>query len=161
MRIKGLGLQEVNKILLGVFLLLLGWFLLDTLLSLEKPKEPLIRPADLEVTDERQGGNIRQLSDFSIYAQEVKKRQLFKGTLLQDKPASPGITSEPSRTMPSDFQLLGIAAGENPQVIIQNKKTNQTYFLYEGQSQDNLKVEEISGNRVKLNYEGEAFERSL
>ncbi|MGE4357782.1 MAG: hypothetical protein AB7E08_04440 [Candidatus Omnitrophota bacterium] len=153
--------QKVNKILLGIFLLLLGWLLLDILLDLGKEKELFLVPQEGEETisgiDE-----LKPISDFKQYEQAVRKRQLFKGTLPQGMGGTSDVTiQDPNRISPSDFQLLGIAAGANPQAIILNKKTNQTYFLYRGQVQDNLKVEDIYENRVKLSYGEETFELFL
>ncbi|MCM8784481.1 MAG: hypothetical protein NC818_06935 [Candidatus Omnitrophica bacterium] len=161
MNIEKIEWQKLNKILLGIFLLLLGWFLLDIFLNLGKTKEILITSSEEQertVTID----DLKPIPQFKQYEQAVRKRQLFKGTLSQEKVVSPDTaTQHPNRIYPSDFQLLGIAAGANPQAIILNKKTNQTYFLYSGQGQDNLKVEEISGNKVKLNYGGETFELFL
>ncbi|MCM8778613.1 MAG: hypothetical protein NC898_02135 [Candidatus Omnitrophica bacterium] len=151
--------QKLNKLLLGVFLFLLGWFLLDILLSLGKSKkEFLISPEERAEVSEIE--EIKTVVDFGKYSRDLKKRQLFKGTLPTEKSFSTP-SEDAVYISPSDFQLLGIAGGSNPQVIILNKKTNQTYFLYQGQKQDNLEVEEISGNRVKLNYAGQSFELFL
>lgn len=160
MKIENLELQRLNKVLMGVFLLLLGGLLLDILLSLGKPGVMVLGPEErieTGVSDE-----LKPLADFSQYSREIKKRQLFKGTLAQDRVASADSSvPDATRILPSDFRLVGIAGGINSQAIIQNKKTNQTYFLYRGQSQDNLKVEDILGNKVILNYAGEIFELFL
>ncbi len=160
MKIENLELQRLNKVLMGVFLLLLGWLLLDILLSLGKPGVMVLGPEErieTGVSDE-----LKPLADFNQYSREIKKRQLFKGTLAQDRVTLPDSSvPDATRILPSDFHLVGIAAGVNPQAIVQNKKTNQTYFLYRGQSQDNLKAEDISGNKVILNYAGETFELFL
>ncbi|MCM8766088.1 MAG: general secretion pathway protein GspB [Candidatus Omnitrophica bacterium] len=154
--------ERLNKILWGIFLCLLGWFLLDVFLSLGRAKKEEILISPEERAEIAEIEEIKAVTDFSKYSRELKRRQLFKGTPPQERSVSSSTTSQETlRTSPSDFQLLGIAGGSNPQVIILNKKTNQTYFLYEGESQDNLQVEEISGNKVKLNYGGERFELFL
>jgi len=160
MKIEDLDLEKANKILLGVFLVLLGLFMLDILLGLGKSKVTVLRPeGEVELGKNE---DIKQSPDFSSYAKEIKKRQLFKGTLPQERAASAEASQQDVRKiLPSDFQLMGIAAGVNPQAIIMNKKTQQTYFLYKGQSQDNLTIEEILENKVKLSYEGEIFELFL
>jgi hypothetical protein len=157
LEVEKLDLRKANKILMAVFLVLLGWFLLDLLLSLGNSHITIMGP---EVRDEEDvvEEDFRNLPDFSYYSKEINKRRLFKGVSPQQKSSSADTAGNSAKTLAADFQLIGLAAGENPQVIIQNKKTRQSYFLYEGQSQDNLKVEEITENKVKLDYNGEIFE---
>lgn len=160
MNLEKIEWQKLNRILLGIFLFLTGGFLLDIFLNLGKTREILLTSEKGSEEIERIE-DLRPIPDFKQYEQAVRKRQLFKGT-LPEKTTSAGIISQDSvRFSSSDFQLLGIAGGSNPQAIILNKKTNQTYFLYRGQSQDNLEVEDISTNRVKVNYLGESFELFL
>jgi len=153
--------EKLNKILLGIFLFLLGWFLLDILLSLGKTKESFL--TSFQESSEVISGidDLKPIPEFKQYEEAVKRRKLFKGTLPEKTTSGGASTQDSARLVISDFQLLGIAKGANPQAIILNKKTNQTYFLYKGQTQDNLKVEDISENKVKLNYGGEVFELFL
>lgn len=155
-----LKLHNINKILLLSFLVLLGWFLLDILLNLGNNDLELIGLVNTEEPESEKKEELQQLLDFNQYAKEINRRQLFKGSSVQDGNAG-SVISSATATLFSDFQLLGIVSGAKPQAIIQNKRTGSTYFLYKGQSQDNLIAEDILSNKVRLNYSGEIFELFL
>jgi len=60
-----------------------------------------------------------------------------------------------------DFTLKGIIAGDKPQVILEDEKNKKSYFLYKGDSVDNIKVEEIQEDKVILTINGERLELTL
>lgn len=97
--------------------------------------------------------------DFSEYAGIIGKRNLFKTY------EAPGKTQAPAQIAPSDllgnYALAGVIGGDNPQAIIEDKKTKATYFLNKGQFLGNFKIEEILEGKVILELRGERFELSL
>jgi hypothetical protein len=156
-------MRQINKILIAAFLVILGWFLLDILLNLGKTEAPSFSGTD---KDEEADVPVKKIGqpppDFGYFSKEIGKRQLFKGSSIQQEsvPGQEASNAAADITSPV-FQLLGIVAGAKPQVIIQNNRTQKTYFLYKGQIQDNLKLEDVSGNKAKISYEGETFELFL
>lgn len=97
--------------------------------------------------------------NFSDYAGIISKRDIFKtyeGTVK---------TRAPAQIAPSDllanYALSGIIGGDNPQAIIEDKKTKSVYFLNKGQYLGNFKIEEIQEGKVILELRGERFELSL
>ncbi|MEW5822015.1 MAG: hypothetical protein AB1782_17610 [Cyanobacteriota bacterium] len=60
-----------------------------------------------------------------------------------------------------DINLLGIVSGEKPQAIIEDKKTQKTYFLNKGDSFGQVKVLEIKEGKVLLDYRGKNFDLFL
>ena len=60
-----------------------------------------------------------------------------------------------------DYTLKGIIAGDKPQVILEDGKNNKSYFLYKGDSVDNIKVEDIQEDKVILTINGERLELTL
>lgn len=61
----------------------------------------------------------------------------------------------------SNYSLAGIVSGENPQAIIEDKKSKNTYFLNQGQYLGDFKIEEILEGKVILELKGQRFELSL
>jgi len=59
------------------------------------------------------------------------------------------------------LNLIGISSGDNLQAIIEDKSKNKTYFLYEGQSGEDIKIEKITPDKVILDYKGTRMELSL
>ena len=56
---------------------------------------------------------------------------------------------------------MGIVPGDEPQAIIEDKKSGQTFFLKEGEKILNMEIEKISTGKVLLNYDGETITLSL
>jgi type II secretory pathway component PulC len=61
----------------------------------------------------------------------------------------------------SQYNLSGIVSGDNPKAIIEDKKSQKSYFLREGESAGDLTVEKIGAGKVSLDYKGEKFELVL
>ncbi len=57
-----------------------------------------------------------------------------------------------------DMSLVGIIAGENPQAIIEDKKTQKTFYLSRGQFMGEFQVKEIKEGKVILDYKGQSYE---
>lgn len=98
---------------------------------------------------------------FSEYIDIIGTHNLFKiyeGTTKTQ-------TQTPAQIAPSDllgsYALAGIISGDNPQAIIEDKKTKNTYFLNKGQNLGNFKIEEILEGKVILELKGQRFELSL
>lgn len=60
-----------------------------------------------------------------------------------------------------DLAVLGIITGDNDQAIIEDKATGKTFFLYEGDSFGDFKVNEIKDNGVILDYKGQRIELNM
>jgi type II secretory pathway component PulC len=60
-----------------------------------------------------------------------------------------------------DLNLLGIVSGENPQVVIEDKKNQQTYYLNKDQFLGEMKVADIQENKVILEYKDKRAELHL
>lgn len=88
---------------------------------------------------------------YSAYSGSIVGKKIF--TAAPGQAGGPGSIST-SDDMSGDLGLVGIITGEEPQVIIENKKTLKTYYLNKGQSFDGYVVEEISEGKVVLEYSG-------
>ena len=63
--------------------------------------------------------------------------------------------------MVSEFRLVGIIPGDEPQAIIEDKKSGQTLFLKKGERLAEVVIKEISEGRVVLGYNEETITLSL
>lgn len=57
-----------------------------------------------------------------------------------------------------DITLVGIISGERPQAIIENKKTQQTYYVSKGQFIGEFQVEDIQEGKIIINFQGKRYE---
>lgn len=95
---------------------------------------------------------------YEFYLEGIKERQIFTSPQAQGvaNPQS-GLNSD----LLKDISLVGIISGENPQAVIEDKKTQKTFYLNKGQFFGELQVEDIQEGRVIINYRGERFELYL
>lgn len=56
-------------------------------------------------------------------------------------------------TLTSDLLLIGVVKQEQPEAIIKNRRTRQTYFVKQGTSIGQLKVESVGDDKIVLSYE--------
>ncbi|KPK38295.1 MAG: hypothetical protein AMJ78_10235 [Omnitrophica WOR_2 bacterium SM23_29] len=116
------------------------------------PQAPELPTADHEI----------QTPPFSTYAEVIGRRDLFKPQQPEVPPEkSSEKTLEAAYNKLNDLSLIGIIAGEKPQAVIEDRKNQKTYFLYKGQTVNQMRVEDILGDRVIFIFEGERFELSL
>jgi len=119
------------------------------------PKRGLLPNADLVIT-----GSAVKIEDFSNYNNVFSSRNIFKSVTTGGE--APGAEPKISRAeILEKISLLGIISGARPQAIIEDKTSNQSYFLSEGDGFGVLKVEKVETNKVLINYDGEKIELSL
>lgn len=101
-----------------------------------------------------------EVRPYEYYSEPLKDRQIFSS------PASQG--QERQTVLPvvgadsiKDINLIGIISGENPQAIIEDKKTQKTYYVKKGESMGAFQVEEIQEGKVTLSYMSEKFDLYL
>ncbi|MFA6321268.1 MAG: type II secretion system protein N [Candidatus Omnitrophota bacterium] len=90
------------------------------------------------------------IKDYSSYSDSVANKSVFGKS---QGASEVGDSVSPSDELPN-VGLVGIIAGSNPQAIIEDKKSQKTYYLNKGQSFDGYVVEEITNDKVSLDYDG-------
>lgn len=87
-------------------------------------------------------------------------RELFGAPVTRETP--PLIEEGPSISeLARDLVLVGAITGDNPQAIIQDKRTRQTFYVYEGESVLEFKIKKIEKAVVILEHNGETIKLSL
>lgn len=152
--IKSIDFILINRLIIISVFMVLMWFLwdlyfnrhqFDKSLSLSKHKP---KPEAISMVK-------KEPKPYSYYQEEISKRNIFKPQgegkkVSQAAPAGPAF-----KELIKDLNLLGIVAGDNPQVIIEDRKVQKTYFLYKGDYVGEMKVEAIYPEKVVLEFRGE------
>ena len=79
----------------------------------------------------------------------------------QQVETEPVITGPTLEEISASLSLIGIIAGERPQAIIEDRKSDKSHFLYKGGSVGQAKIVEILEDSVIMEYKGERFELVL
>jgi len=90
----------------------------------------------------------------------LPERNLFKIPVAAS-PATPQVADGSSYERLKNFSLKGIIAGDKPQAIIEDSRSQKSYFLFKGESVNDIKVEDIQSDRVILKVNGEVLELTL
>lgn len=121
-------------------------------IRVELPKEPPAgKPASLKAAE--------AAKSYEFYLEAVKGRQVFNNVSGEVSRGSQ--TAVLDAGLVKDMNLMGIVSGENPQAVIEDKKTQKTYYLNKGQALGEFKIEDIQEGRVILKYKEERFELYL
>lgn len=96
---------------------------------------------------------------YEFYLEGIKDKQIFATpAALQaaNRPQS-GVNVD----LGKDISLVGIIAGDNPQAVVEDKKTQKSYYLGIGQFIGEYQVVDIQEGKVIVNYRGQNFELYL
>lgn len=115
------------------------------------------KPFD-QITESEEAAKQDEVKPYDFYAQGIESKQIFRAS-------SARLTQESSVTVGAnlikDINLLGVISGASPQAIIEDKKSEKTYYVTNGQMIGEFQVEDIGDGKIILNYSGQKFELSI
>ncbi len=95
---------------------------------------------------------------FEFYQQGITGRRIFSNANAQ---ADAVPASAAGVDLAKDINLVGIIAGENPQAIVEDKKTLKTYYVTKGQFVGEMQIDDIREGKIIVNYRGQKYELYL
>jgi hypothetical protein len=139
-------------------LILAVYFVINLLFSIVRAKEAL--NLKLEI-DKNAKSLISQVSSLlkaeTHYLEKARERNIFKigmkGKDTKSKTPSLRITEATQ-----NLKLVGISWSDDPDVMIEDTKTQRTFFLKKGQMIDDIKLEAVFKDKVILSYLEEEIE---
>lgn len=150
--IKSIDFVLINRLILLIASVALVLFSFDLYLNSQKISRQLLPlNSKTKVISLKE----KETKPYSYYQQEISKRNLFRTGPMEagvNKVVPAGSTF---KELIKDLHLLGIVSGDNPQVIIEDRKLQKTYFLNTGDYLGEIKVEAIHSGSVILEFKGE------
>lgn len=144
-----IGLVTSSLYLLSAF----AYPLFVTKKTIFLPEKPLDN-----LTETKEAIKQEEIKPYDFYTQGIKTKQIFGA-------ASAQLTQESAVTVGAnlikDINLLGVISGDSPQAVIEDKKSQKTYYVTKGQLIGEFQVEDIGGGKIILNYSGQRFELSI
>lgn len=125
----------------------------ERLISLSEKEKTQQAPAVAQETRPR--GNVETEEEILPPARELFGAPVTRET-TQVMEQGPSMAE-----LAKDLNLVGVITGDNPQAIIENKKTRQTYYLSEGENILEFKIKKIDKAIVILEHNGETIKLSL
>lgn len=99
----------------------------------------------------------KKKEEAEFYIQKIGNRRMF-ATLVREpqiQEASPVI---PQGELLKDISLVGIVTAAPAQAIIEDRKTQKTYYVGKGQFIDEYKIEDIQEGKIILEHNGQKYE---
>ncbi len=153
--LQAFSLASVNKVLTAAVVAFCLYIFADSLISTVH----LFRPValDLNASVPAPAPIASSLNNEAYYTGKFFSRDIFSArgaASVSNGPAQP----DPNAMM-ADLSLVGIAWSAKPEVIIENKSKQRTFFLKEGQSLvDGVLVQKVFRDHAVLSYNGQEFE---
>ncbi len=147
--------KSIAMLIIVSFIYLTGSFIYP-LMNLNKIKLPVLVKEDksLEPKIEPRA----EIKPYEFYLEGVRNHKIFD-VATTSQISTP--VSAANLDLIKDLSLVGIVSGDNPQAIIEDKKSQKTYYLMKGQFIGELQLEEIQEGKVILSYNGQRFELYL
>lgn len=152
--------------------LLIGFFIIGVFYFafqlFGKRQEPvIINIEELIPPEEKREAGKKPAAEEKIAVKEEEEekipsemRELFGAPVTRETPSI--IEKGPSIIeLAKNLVLVGVITGDSPQAIIQDKKTRQTFYAYEGESVLEFKIKKIEKATVILERDDETLKLSL
>ncbi len=141
-------LQKFNKIMIWIVLGVLVFFGIIVVRSGSS-----FRNSDYSlVQDNITLNSSATLRDIEAYKKIVSSRELFRPFVLSKKKQA---TVKTIDDITKDLILVGVVSVDNKEAIIKNRRTRQTYFVSVGSRIGEIKVEDISDDKIEVSYKQE------
>ncbi|KPK97223.1 MAG: hypothetical protein AMJ95_10220 [Omnitrophica WOR_2 bacterium SM23_72] len=138
------------------FFFLLSAFLYP-MLNLSRVKLPEVTKEEVK-TSSASGLEVKPLES---YLEGIQQRQIFRAATVSDVVPVSTVAVTNTLDLFKDMTLVGIISSDPPQAVIEDKKTQKTYYLTRGQAIGDLKVDDIQEGKVILDYLGTKYELYL
>lgn len=155
-----LSFTLVNRVLLAAVVVLFIYVVTDGVASaISLTHLPNIVPQKDRLTTGSES-KVSPLKEESYYLQKVSSRDLFKEYKEADaKKEKKEMKSADENEASKNLSLVGISWSADPDVIIEDKSAQKTFFVKRGQMVGNgVKVEAVFKDKVVLSTDGQEFE---
>ncbi|MGE5197080.1 MAG: hypothetical protein ACM3IL_01070 [Deltaproteobacteria bacterium] len=149
----------INAVLGFGVAVLAFYFIASILVSIAGQRKPLpLRLQAADTTKKPQASeDSSRLQSSSYYIDKITQRNIFKmgakKSLEENAPPSSKILE-----LAQSLKLVGISWSNDPDAMIEDTKATRTFFVKKGQAIGELKVKDITKDKVILTYAGEDIE---
>ena len=156
-----LNFFTLNSIIWSAFALACIYLVFSFISPLIKMQEPKIG----RVKDNRQAVDLKteaklDAKPLEFYLSGVNNRQIFGTAYVRESPEA-GFGGINLSELVKDISLVGILGAENPQAVIEDKKTQKTYYVTKGQFIGEIQVVGVFEGKIILEFRGQRFELYL
>lgn len=153
------NLKVLNKIFFVVVIALLGYFISDFGFDRPDMEEIWAKSRKLSMREGSKKETTRETRAFLHYLEMVNRRNIFSPVTLKKEAKKPEVEEEQLHSMAQELSLVGISwDAKTPLAMIEDKKSEKTYFLKKGEAINRFRIEDILKDKVILTFEGKKIE---
>ena len=94
-----------------------------------------------------------EANTYSYYSNRISGKKIFGAAPYAAGEGLEGAGAG-GEDITANLGLVGIIPGANPQAIIEDKKSQKTYYLMKGESTNGIVVEDVGSDKVTIEYKG-------
>jgi len=151
----------INVILVATILFLGFYFVSNLSISIINLKKmPVLKFKTQEASRQLPASKESTLlKSNSYYLEKISQRNIFK-IGARKTAGSESASADTSKIMEltQNLKLVGIAWSDNPDAMIEDSKAQRTFFVKKGQMIGEIKVKDITRDKVVLTYDNEVWE---
>lgn len=165
----GLELEAVNRTFIGILLVLTTLVVHQVFYKKSDMKTLMDSISKIKFETPAGLGSIEAFQPVDHYLQQVRQRDIFnlitkvEKMVIVEEPPPPPPPPPPQpklKDLAQGFKVVGIAWGANPKVMIKDNKTQEIFFLKEGETvgKTAIQVKTIQRDKIILGYEDEEMD---
>jgi hypothetical protein len=149
-----------NRVLMVIIGLIIIYFIRATSVSWTDLKNERVKGYSVSSSLKAGGGfkEIATMKGVAYYIGKLSGRNIFSRAAKAESPTDEPIFSSKMAEMTADLKLVGISMSENPDAMVEDTKLGKTYFVKTGTMIGDLRVDDITKDKVVLKYKKELFE---
>lgn len=127
-----------------------------------KVKSNVLEGRVVTVKEEGVDAGLDQFQPMQYYADVIGKRQMF--SVVEPPAAKPVGPVKPKITLSqllAGYTFVGILFEDIPQVIVEDKKSGQSFYLTAGQMLGEIKIEKVDKGKVTVSHEDETMDMNI
>lgn len=152
---------SIKKIIVPFFTMSCIFLIISFLYPLFSIKQKMLPETSLGKRAELKTELFIEAKPYEFYAQGIGSRSIFSVISAPAEEKEQSAVNIDSEKLFGELNLIGVISGDNPQAIVEDKKTHKTYYINKGQSIGEFQAEDIQEGKVILNYNGQKFELYL
>jgi len=115
----------------------------------ERPKPPKVEKEQPEKTPDTSEPPVKADASFKDFQKLLDDKTLFVPARSTKKTQS-ALEGPNLRETVKAYRLVGVIPGDEPQAIVEDKKSGQTFFVRKGEMIDSIEVRDIGSGRITL-----------
>jgi len=159
-------LKNTERVLIAFNVLLVGVLFFTVYKNYQETQQLKIQAEDLLPVKSAADQPVvfQDPQPFSTYESQLSKRDLFQApqpkVVVPEQPVQP-VEEQAVQTMealPEHLKIVGIVVGEPTEVIIEDTKAQQTFFVREGENMGDFAMQRSGEDKIIIKYQGQNFQ---